>query len=1078
MTRNSSTLRQFLIFAVCAATVLLILFWKSFDPRFVFFSNDGPLGAQHAAAIRQPSAFSGVWFDLNSIGSNGGSFYPGFTATLLWILGPLYTAKFYAMISIGILGLCAWLGFRLMNLTPLACFLGGLAVLLNSAWFSNSCWGVGTQSINAGMSFLAIGLLADTQSPRRWWRAVLAGLAVGMGVIEGFDVGVLFSLCVAAYTMYLSIVGESTPPTPRERRWVASLGNAVLVIGLAAAFALKFLQALGPLKLVMVVILIAAWNWALFSRVRRFNAIAIGAARTGVVAVFALFMAAQAVTTLIGTQVKGISGMGQDTESKARRWVEATHWSFPKREALSLFVPELFGCRMDTPNNIEMLAEWFDGGSYWGAIGREPVWDGYFSRELQPGDALKIFFSEAPNLNSVRVIQTDGHLTLPMIGDVPAAGLTRFNLQRKLSALSSQSTGRILLETPGGSLHFSGGSVYFGVLVAVLALWAAVRALRRGDPSFSPHERKLIWFWLALAVLSLLFSFGRFAPFYRLIYALPFFSAMRNPTKFLTIVHLGTMMLFAYGIHGLSRRCMDSAASSSEGLIQRLKSWWAKAAAFDRRWTIGSLVVVVAGVIGWRIYAASRVALEDYLSELDRLTGYASDTAQSVAHAQALFSIAQVGWFVLFLALAVGLLILISSGWFSGKRAIFGGVLLGLLLVADLGRANLPFLIDWDYRQKYDMDPANSGNSTNPLINFLRDKPYEHRVAILPFAVPDILGQMYRIEWAQHHFQYYEIQSLDKVQMPRVPENLLAFESALQPRGTTNSIYLITRLWELTNTRYLIGVAGWVDQLNRELDAGRNRFRIAQPFSLAMKPGFTEFRGHLEEVTAAPTTNGPFAIIDFTGALPRAKLYANWRVSPKDPATVQPWLTNLQQTFSGDVAAALAHLDPQDQATLCELTSKSFEPDKTVLLPSPPPGAPASASGTNLDAGTVEFSSYAPKDIRLHAVAKTPCVLLLNDKYDPDWQVWVDGRRAELLRCNFIMRGVYLTPGEHTIQFLFQPPVGARYVTLTAIGFGLLLLGYLAVSKKHVNEPTTPPASHPAENAKKPEPARRRNRPA
>ena len=34
--------------------VLLVLFWKSFVPGYVLFSNDGPLGQQMAAANRLP----------------------------------------------------------------------------------------------------------------------------------------------------------------------------------------------------------------------------------------------------------------------------------------------------------------------------------------------------------------------------------------------------------------------------------------------------------------------------------------------------------------------------------------------------------------------------------------------------------------------------------------------------------------------------------------------------------------------------------------------------------------------------------------------------------------------------------------------------------------------------------------------------------------------------------------------------------------------------------------------------------------------------------------------------------------
>ena len=36
--------------------------------------------------------------------------------------------------------------------------------------------------------------------------------------------------------------------------------------------------------------------------------------------------------------------------------------------------------------------------------------------------------------------------------------------------------------------------------------------------------------------------------------------------------------------------------------------------------------------------------------------------------------------------------------------------------------------------------------------------------------------------------------------------------------------------------------------------------------------------------------------------------------------------------------------------------------------------------------------------------------------------VTVDGQPAHLLRCNYIMRGVYLTPGRHSIEFRFRTP--------------------------------------------------------
>jgi hypothetical protein len=80
------------------------------------------------------------------------------------------------------------------------------------------------------------------------------------------------------------------------------------------------------------------------------------------VAVCAAFLAAHGLATLVGTQIQGVAGMGQDDRSKEQRWDEATMWSLPKIESLRVVIPGLFGYRMDTP----------DGGCYWGSVGQRP----------------------------------------------------------------------------------------------------------------------------------------------------------------------------------------------------------------------------------------------------------------------------------------------------------------------------------------------------------------------------------------------------------------------------------------------------------------------------------------------------------------------------------------------------------------------------------------------------------------------------------------------------------------------------------------------------------------------------------
>ena len=64
-------------------------------------------------------------------------------------------------------------------------------------------------------------------------------------------------------------------------------------------------------------------------------------------------------------------------------------------------------------------------------------------------------------------------------------------------------------------------------------------------------------------------------------------------------------------------------------------------------------------------------------------------------------------------------------------------------------------------------------------------------------------------------------------------------------------------------------------------------------------------------------------------------------------------------------------ISTNDSATLKTLASTNFDPQQTVLVSTPLPAAPA-VNATNENSGTVEFKSYAPKDIVFDAKASTP----------------------------------------------------------------------------------------------------------
>ena len=190
------------------------------------------------------------------------------------------------------------------------------------------------------------------------------------------------------------------------------------------------------------------------------------------------------------------------------------------------------------------------------------------------------------------------------------------------------------------------------------------------------------------------------------------------------------------------------------------------------------------------------------------------------------------------------------------------------------------------------------------------------------------------------------------------------------------------------------------------------------------KPNVTQVE-NAGDLTIVTNDNGHIALMEFPQALPRAKLYANW------------------QTL-------------EDKVALDKLNSPAFDPTKTVLVASATPVAQSPAH-PEMDPGTVTITSYKSKDVKLQANAKTAAVLLLNDHTGDYWNVWVDGKPGTVLRCNYIMRGVFVPAGQHTIEFRFQPPLNWLYVSISAFAIGILLTGYVIfISRK--GEPVAPTA--------------------
>ncbi len=932
---------------------LLCLFHLSLDPHYILFDNDHTLGERMVECNRLPGRFTGTWTDSAWLGGASPAASPSITMALATVLSPVMFLKMYAPLTLLFLGFSAWLFFRQLNFGPMVCVLGGVAAGLNGHFLSIACWGLGNWELSAGCAFLAVAALNAKSIPRVWERAVLAGLAVGMGVMEGYDVGAILSIYVGIYLFFQLFVNDDGPVA---RRTVNVIVGGVLVV------------------------------------------------------LFAAVLDDQTRHTSVEPQVENIAAMGQDEQTKESRWNPATQWSLPKAESLQVMVPGLFGYRLS--GNID---ETNHSSAYWGRIGQDP-------RIEQIG-------SDDPLVRS------------NILASMNLGNSFRTNLDTA-DRLSRTPGIQNVTRKSGIYWRYSGSGECAGVLVSLLAIFGVANLFRnRAEGVLSKSEWRSVAYWGAAAVFSLFASWGRFGFVYQLIFRLPYFTTIRNPIKFMHPFHIAWIILAGYGMETLYRRYMkNNANKSTDHLISQLHAWWKRAVGFERKWAIFMLAFAGLGILGTVMLAIDQNGLTRYLQE-QSFTLFQAKQIYAFTMEEAVF----------FLAFLMGGMLVVAAvlcGAWTGRESKWAWSCLAVLMIWDLARADAPWLHYYDYREKYAMNPA---------TEFFIDKPWEHRVIgkLEPrgpgSGVQPGLGQLYFF-WLQNDFPYHNIQTLDFSQASHMPDRdriyLKAFELVGSDIASTD-LRPAARLWQLTNTRYFFGNVGSLQTLNSRADPIHHAFKLKQLLKTTPKPGVSPVE--ISDYTVVEAQGkGDCGIIEYERALPRAKLYSNW-LTPSNDAAALDMLTNLD-----------------------------FEPSSTVLIATNTPLA-LPTSEYSADPGDVTITEYHPKLVKLDASAKTAAVLLLNDRADPNWRATVDGNPEPILRCNYIMRGVYLTPGQHKIEFKFSPSLTGLYVSVSAILAGALLGGFLIVTRKVPDSESAPSASAPpapaAENSA-PAPTRPPSRPS
>lgn len=89
-------------------------------------------------------------------------------------------------------------------------------------------------------------------------------------------------------------------------------------------------------------------------------------------------------------------------------------------------------------------------------------------------------------------------------------------------------------------------------------------------------------------------------------------------------------------------------------------------------------------------------------------------------------------------------------------------------------------------------------------------------------------------------------------------------------------------------------------------------------------------------------------------------------------------------------------------------------------------------------AGAVSVAGHGPNRLVIATDPSCSGLLVVSEVFYPGWEVYVDGRKSEILRTNFLFRGVVLPGGQRRVEFRFRP--SSVYYGLAVSGAALVLI--------------------------------------
>lgn len=499
-----------------------------------------------------------------------------------------------------------------------------------------------------------------------------------------------------------------------------------------------------------------------------------------------------------------------------------------------------------------------------------------------------------------------------------------------------------------------------------------------------------------LFLFAVLIAFGRHAPvLYDLLYRyLPFFNKFRVPSMILILAAFAAVVLASHGVAALGR---DEIRAS--------------------RW-FRALPWVLGGVGALLLLLGGTGLAENAFQERLRGLAQASQKAAPPALLQAAWQLHRAD------LVRIGLILLVAASalLYAGRKVTFArrglGWVLALLVLVDL--ISVDGLIIHPERGL--MDAARDASGQVRLVRAGRLlRPYRH--AREQIGRGPLFGEL---AVAVGHDRVWPVGRL-AMQNDFMAAGIRSL-GGYHPAKLADYEHVRKRLYDTKDPafRLVAWLAGRVIAIDGELSGEH----------------FPRYREHGMDLAPEPLYRGSAFLYENRAALPRARLVSEYVLASDLPRgeNLDAFLDGVQ---AGSIpVAARVVLDrepmPSPQPVSSPTSASGLPP--TPQPGSSPPTPPAAASPAAASLPVPEFLQDGLDEVILRTSAEQPAILVLADMMAPGWRVEVDGRPAELLRADFILRAVALPGGEHEVRFSYGDPAVRRGLILTLIGLGCVLV--------------------------------------